>query len=63
MSEAATGTRVIKVAVRVTTDIRTKDLSAVLDETFEGWGGVVQFAVEGYGWDGNDDPPLEADHG
>jgi hypothetical protein len=47
-------TRVIKVAVLVTAETRPKDISRALDATFEEWPEVLQFVVEGYGWDGSD---------
>lgn len=57
--KSATDTRVLKVAVRVATDTRPKDLSRVLDTAFEDWDDVVQFTVEGYGWDGEQEPFKE----
>jgi hypothetical protein len=53
-------TRVIKVAVLVTADVREKDLCRVLDIAFEDWDAVLQFTVEGYGWSGHPDA-TEAD--
>jgi hypothetical protein len=51
-----TDTRVLRVVVLVATETRPKDLSRVLDAAFEDWDDVVQFAVEGYGWDGEQEP-------
>jgi hypothetical protein len=58
-TEYSTDTRVLRVAVRVTTDTRPKDLSHVLDAAFEDWDDVVQFTVEGHGWDGGQEPFKE----
>jgi hypothetical protein len=48
-------TRVIKVAVLISAEVRPKDLSGALDVIFEDWDEVLQFTVEGNGWDGKRD--------
>ena len=53
------GVRFMKVAVLVAAKTRPKDLSRVLDEAFEGWDEVLEFVVEGYGWDGERDLGAE----
>jgi hypothetical protein len=58
--KTSTDTRVLRVEIEVTTETRPKDLSRVLDAAFEDWDDVVQFAVEGYGWDGEQEPFEEA---
>lgn len=50
---------VIKVAVLVTADTRPKDLSRWLDGAFEDVDEVLQFVVEGYGWDEGQEPTEE----
>jgi hypothetical protein len=48
-------TRVIKIAVLVTADVRPKDLPGFLDEAFEDVDEVLQFVVEGHGWEKDGD--------
>jgi hypothetical protein len=52
--------RVLRVAVLVTADTRPKELSEWLDSAFYGVEEVLQFAVEGHGWDENEDPTEES---
>jgi hypothetical protein len=53
-----TDIRVINVGVLVTADTRPKDLSRVLDQAFEDRDEVLQFVVEGYGWDSPGDKAI-----
>ena len=53
-------TKVIHVAVLVSADTRLKDLSHVLDDAFEYHPDILQFAIEGYGRPGDDDPTEES---
>jgi hypothetical protein len=53
--EVTPTTRVIKAAILVTADTRPKDISRVLDEAFEDVDEVLQFVVEGYGWEQDGD--------
>jgi hypothetical protein len=53
-------TKVIRVAVLVTADTRLKVLSRLLDDAFEYYPEILQFAVEGYGWPGDGDPTEES---
>jgi hypothetical protein len=52
--------RMLKVAVLVTADTRPKELSELLEFAFYGVDEVLQFAVEGHGWDENEDPTEES---
>jgi hypothetical protein len=54
-----TSVRFIKVAVLVTAKTRPKDLSQVLDEAFQSCDEVLEFVVEGHGWDGQRDLGAE----
>ena len=55
MIEATPSTRVIKAAILVPADTRPKDLSRALDIAFEDVDEVLQFVVEGYGWEEDGD--------
>jgi hypothetical protein len=47
--------RVLKVAVLVAADVGSRDLGKGLSEAFSNGDEVLQFAVEGWGWDGEQD--------
>jgi hypothetical protein len=49
-----TATKVIKVAVLVWENVWPKELSDVLDLAFADRDEVLEFKVEGYGWDGQE---------
>jgi hypothetical protein len=55
MIEVTPTTRVIKAAILVTANTRPKDISRCLDEAFEDWDEVLQFVVEGAGWEKDED--------
>jgi hypothetical protein len=50
---------VIKVAVLATADMRPKELSRLLDRTFEDQNEILQLVVQGHGW-GDDADSTEA---
>jgi hypothetical protein len=55
MIEVTRTTRVIKAAILVTADTRPNDISRLLDQAVEDVGNVLQFVVEEYGWDTDED--------